>query len=140
MKCVGEIMQDTVIPKEVIWVTKILWIDILLRFIVVLFILLTSSFSDEEILVRLLTVSIKIIIWSIAIIGINYFLKKGNKWIMIFFMVIVSSVVISNIFSIYGATQDILLISKVLYFIQILIGSFIIYLLTKERNFFLNKQ
>ncbi|PHM16930.1 MAG: hypothetical protein CJD30_09200 [Sulfuricurvum sp. PD_MW2] len=133
-------MQDTVIPKEVIWVTKILWIDILLRFIVVLFILLTSSFSDEEILVRLLTVSIKIIIWSIAIIGINYFLKKGNKWIMIFFMVIVSSVVISNIFSIYGATQDILLISKVLYFIQILIGSFIIYLLTKERNFFLNKQ
>lgn len=132
-------MQDTVIPKEIVWVTKVLWLDILLRLIVVLFILVTSSFSNEEILVRLLTVSIKIIVWSIAIIGINNFLKKGNKWIMILLMVIVSSVVISNIFSIYGATQDVFLINKVLYFIQILIGSFIIYLLTKERNFFLNK-
>lgn len=132
-------MQDTVIPKEIVWVTKVLWLDILLRLIVVLFILVTSSFSNEEILVRLLTVSIKIIVWSIAIIGINNFLKKGNKWIMILLMVIVSSVVISNIFSIYGATQDVFLINKVLYFIQILIGSFLIYLLTKERNFFLNK-
>ena len=129
-------MSTYELPKEIFWVTKLLWIDISIRLIVVFFILLTSSFSNEEILIRLLTLSVKVIVWVVVIIGINYFLKKSNKWVMMFLIIIASSIVISNIFAINSASQDVFLINKVLYFLQILIASFVIYLLVQQRSFF----
>lgn len=126
-------MQVVTVPKEVIWVTRLLWIDIFIRLIMVSIMVLTSSLGDEEKLVRLLMVLPKTVIWMLVLLGINHFLLKGNKWAMRFLILFIGSVIVSNIFAFF---DPLTIENQIMYITRILLGCSIIYLLIKQKAFF----
>lgn len=126
-------MQVITVPKEVIWVTRLLWIDIIVRLIIVFAVVLTSTLGNEEKLVRLLMVIPKTLIMALIVLGINYFLHKGNKWFFILTIGLAGTVVVSNLFSLFNYDE---LTNFVEYLIQILLGSLILYLLFRQKLFF----
>ena len=125
-------MQVITVPKEVIWATMLLWIW-LISSIVVNFVL-SGVYEIGAIFIYLMfALPIGALIW-----GINYFLKKANKWIMWIFVVGLVLVVFLDIYkvlfpSLLTASEFEAMPS---YIIRILFGLPIIYLLVKQRAFF----
>lgn len=126
-------MQVVTVPKEVIWVTRLLWIDMILHLVFGLIVASTFGIDGISSVIKLLP---KIAIWFIIVFGLNYFLLKGNKWSMI--IVVLSTILIIVNKLVNSVFDDIHLMYLLLDMIRIVIGVFVVYFLIIQRGFFNN--
>lgn len=126
-------MQVVTVPKEVIWVTRLLWIDMILH--LVFGFIVASTFGIDGIIsvIKLLP---KIAIWFIIVFGLNYFLLKGNKWSMIIVVLSAILIIVNKLMN--SVFDDIHLMYLLLDMMRIAIGIFVVYFLIIQRRFFNN--
>ncbi|MDP2078005.1 MAG: hypothetical protein Q8N01_03530 [Sulfuricurvum sp.] len=121
------------IPKEIRWISRLLWVDILIRLIIVSILISISALGTEEKLIRFLMIIPKTTLWVLALLGINYYLLKGKKWLMKFLLILVATVIASNIFAFL---EPLTVENQMMYSIRTLLGILIIYFLIKQKSFF----
>ena len=127
-------MQVVTVPREVIWVTRLLWIDIVIHLFFGLIVANSFGIDGTISVIKLLP---KIAIWFIIVLGVNYFLLKGNKWSMI--IVVLSAILIIVNKLVNSVFSDIHLMYLLLDMMRIIFGLAIIYLLLKQKAFFHKK-
>jgi hypothetical protein len=125
-------MQVATVPKEVIWATKLLWIWSLINIIVVY--ALSDSYEIETLLIYVMVASPMFVF----IFGINFFIKKANRLVMWFLVIVLVLVVLLDISTLLFPSS---LTAKELEgiparIIRILFGLPIVYLLLKQKEFF----
>jgi hypothetical protein len=123
-------MQIITVPKEVIWVTRLLWMWLIITIAVNY--TLSGIFKIEALLIHLMVaLPIVALIWVI-----NYFLKKANKWVMWIFVIVLVLVVLLDISTLLFpellTTEE--LEGMPSRTIRILFGLPIVYLLLKQKN------
>lgn len=126
-------MQVVTVPKEVIWATRLLWIDMILHLVFGLIVASTFGIDGISSVIKLLP---KIAIWFIVVFGLNYFLLKGKKWSMI--IVVLSAILIIVNQPVNSVFDDIHLIHLFLDMMRIAIGVLVVYFLIIQREFFNN--
>lgn len=141
-------MQSTIVPKEVIWVRKILWIMVIVPTLIVaiMVIFLGSMFGLELVKNLLLKIPaygfLFVLIW-----GINHFLLKGNKWVMYFTIALAIYFTIAWVEIVLNITQNtgdtntlfitsLVILFKILSFCQIALNLSVVFLLIKRRAYF----
>lgn len=133
-------MQVATVPKEVLWATKFLWLSVIIP-LVLIFIVAgmygTQSFFILDIIDAIGRKIATILTGLFLIFGINYFLLKGNKWVMWLVVIVFGFTAFMNTITItaYFAENSAILV-RIIYLIKIVFYIPIVYLLVKQRAFF----
>lgn len=133
-------MQVATVPKEVLWATRLLWLSAIIP-LVLIFIVAgmygTESFFILDIIYAIGRKIVTILTGLFLIFGINYFLLKGNKWVMWLVVIIFAFTAFMNTITItaYFAENSAIL-ERIIYLIKIVFYIPIVYLLVKQRAFF----
>lgn len=133
-------MQVLTAPREVIWATRLLWLSVIIP-LVLIFIVAgmygTESFFILDIIYAIGRKIVTILTGLFLIFGINYFLLKGNKWVMWLVVIIFGFTAFMNTITItaYFAENSVML-ERIIYLVKIVFYIPIVYLLLKQRAFF----
>lgn len=133
-------MQAVTVPKEVIWATRFLWLSVIIPLILIF--IVAGMYGEESFFILDIFYAIErkivtILIGLFLIFGINYFLLKGNKWVMWLVVIILGFTAFMNTITIaaYFAENSAIL-ERIIYLIKIVFYIPIVYLLVKQRAFF----
>ncbi len=126
------------VPKEIVWITRLLWICVVAR---LFFILTVSSTFGLAGLVYAIQNFPEIWFLPLSIFALNYYLLKGNIWSMGIIFMSEMRIIIMSIFSIPqgGVLFKNGLLKFEYFFVNILyvmVAIVVIYLLIQRREFF----
>lgn len=133
-------MQNFIVPQEVIWVTRLLWLSVIIPLIMIF--IVAGMYGEESFFILDIFYAIErkivtILIGLFLIFGINYFLLKGNKWVMWLVVIILGFTAFMNTITIaaYFAENSAMVV-RTIYVLKIMFYIPIVFLLVKQRAFF----
>ncbi|MFZ2969197.1 MAG: hypothetical protein WA080_09125 [Sulfuricurvum sp.] len=124
-------MQTNVVSKEVVWVAKLLWIDLIVRLVLSIAVMvkfIVTYTSGYELFLKLFPI---IILWVPVTFGVNHFLLKNNPWAIKFVTIYAGLVTILNISNLIfeNFTDNLVVLGWI---VHLLIGCVILYFLIKK--------